>query len=214
MCVAGFPEAEGLRNARRPAAAGPVGDFDVVHDNQVLATGMLAIEGLGLPLVTTIHHPISVDRRLDLAAATTWRKRLTLRRWYGFLRMQTKVARKGRRVLTPRRRPSATSSADFGVDPSRVRVIRWASTTASARRPAPRVARPDRGDGQRRRADEGHRHPARGVRQAAHRAGPPRAAARRQDPAGRAGPTRSSTGLAIRDHVRFVHGISDPSWSR
>ena len=89
MCTAGFPEPKtfGTRVAR--LLRDRVDDFDVVHDNQVLATGMLEIEGLGLPLVTTIHHPITVDRRLDLAAATTWRKRLSLRRWYGFLRMQT-----------------------------------------------------------------------------------------------------------------------------
>ena len=46
-----------------------VDDFDVVHDNQVLGYGLLDIERIGLPLVTTIHHPITFDRRIDLAAA-------------------------------------------------------------------------------------------------------------------------------------------------
>jgi glycosyltransferase involved in cell wall biosynthesis len=72
---------------------------------------------------TTIHHPITVDRRLDLAAATGWRRRLTLRRWYGFLRMQTKVARQARMVLTPSASSQRDVVADFGVDPARVRVI-------------------------------------------------------------------------------------------
>ena len=44
-------------------------DFDVVHDNQGLGYGMLGVRRLGLPLVTSIHHPISVDRRIDLASA-------------------------------------------------------------------------------------------------------------------------------------------------
>ena len=101
MCAAGFPEPKtfGTRVARLLRER--VDDFDVVHDNQVLATGVLEVERLGLPVVTTIHHPITVDRRLDLAAATTWRRRLTLRRWYGFLRMQRRVARQARLVLTP-----------------------------------------------------------------------------------------------------------------
>jgi glycosyltransferase involved in cell wall biosynthesis len=40
------------------------GDFDVVHDNQGLGYGMLGVRRLGVPLVTSVHHPISVDRRL------------------------------------------------------------------------------------------------------------------------------------------------------
>jgi glycosyltransferase involved in cell wall biosynthesis len=123
MCTAGFPEPKtfGTRVAR--LLRDRVDDFDVVHDNQVLAYGMLDLERLGLPLVTTIHHPITFDRRIDLAAATTWRKRLTLRRWYGFLRMQTKVARAARLVLTPSESSRRDIVADFGVDPSRARVI-------------------------------------------------------------------------------------------
>ena len=138
MCVAGFPEPKtfGKRIAR--VLADRVADFDVVHDNQVLAHGILDVEALGLPVVTTIHHPITVDRRLDLAAADTWKRRLTLRRWYGFLRMQTKVARRARSILTAsaaskrdivtrlRRRPGAGSASS-----------RWASTTASGPRPRP-----------------------------------------------------------------------------
>jgi glycosyltransferase involved in cell wall biosynthesis len=123
MCTAGFPEPKtfGTRVARllRERTA----DFDVVHDNQVLAYGILDVARMGLPLVTTIHHPITVDRRLDLAATPTWRKRLSLRRWYGFLRMQVKVARSARLVLTPSASSRRDIVADFGVDADRVRVI-------------------------------------------------------------------------------------------
>jgi glycosyltransferase involved in cell wall biosynthesis len=123
MCTAGFPEPKtfGRRIAR--AMRGRVGDFDVVHDNQVLAHGILDIEELGLPVVTTIHHPITVDRRLDLAAADGWRRRLAMRRWYGFLRMQTKVARRARSILTASTASKRDMVADFGVDPARVRII-------------------------------------------------------------------------------------------
>ena len=46
---------------------GRPGEFDVVHDNQGLGYGMLGVPRLGLPLVTSIHHPITVDKRLDMA---------------------------------------------------------------------------------------------------------------------------------------------------
>ncbi len=52
-----------------------VDDFDIVHDNQVLGYGMLDIEKMGLPLITTLHHPITFDRRIDLEAATGFRRR-------------------------------------------------------------------------------------------------------------------------------------------
>src|SRR4029079_7647770 len=100
-----------------------VDDFDVVHDNQVLGDGMLDIEALGLPLVTTIHHPITFDRRIDLAAATGWRRKLGVRRWYGFVRMQGKVARRARKILTPSEASRRDIAQDFGVDPARMQVI-------------------------------------------------------------------------------------------
>jgi glycosyltransferase involved in cell wall biosynthesis len=98
-------------------------EFDVVHDNQTLADGVLDLERAGLPLVTTIHHPITFDRRVDLAAATSRRRRLTLRRWYGFLRMQGRVARQVPQILCPSDSSARDVVRDFGVDPARIRVV-------------------------------------------------------------------------------------------
>ena len=72
--TAGIPEPRTftLRVAR--LLAGRTTDFDVVHDNQSLGTGLLSIAGAGLPVVATVHHPVTRDRVLDLAAARWWRK--------------------------------------------------------------------------------------------------------------------------------------------
>ncbi|PVG82904.1 glycosyl transferase family 1 [Nocardioides gansuensis] len=123
MWTAGFPEPRTFSKRVARLLRDRVDDFDVVHDNQVLGYGMLEIEKMGLPLVATIHHPITVDRRIDLANAPTWRKKLTLRRWYGFLRMQGKVARQVRRVLTPSDSSARDITRDFGVDPARLTTI-------------------------------------------------------------------------------------------
>ncbi len=123
MCAAGFPEPKTFSSRVARLLAERAGDFDIAHDNQVLGYGMLDIEKLGLPLITTVHHPITFDRRIDLAQTRNpWRK-VTLRRWYGFLRMQGKVARRARKILTPSETSKRDIAADFGVDPARMQVI-------------------------------------------------------------------------------------------
>jgi glycosyltransferase involved in cell wall biosynthesis len=123
MWTAGFPEPRTFSKRAARALADRRADFDIVHDNQVLGDGMLRIKELGFPLITSIHHPITFDRRIDLAAAPTRRKKLTLRRWYGFLRMQARVARRAGRILTVSKSSERDIVADFGVDPSQIEVI-------------------------------------------------------------------------------------------
>ncbi len=139
MWTGAFPEPltfslRALRELRSRRA-----DFDVVHDNQVLAYGMLGIPRLGLPLVTSIHHPISVDRRIELAEARGW-SRLTKRRWYSFVRMQGRVARRVGPVLTGSQSSRDDICRDFGVPASQVTVIPLGVDTRLFHpRPVPRV---------------------------------------------------------------------------
>jgi glycosyltransferase involved in cell wall biosynthesis len=100
MCTAGFPEPRTFSWRVRRELAARRGQFDVVHDNQTFGTGLLGVMADGWPLVGTCHHPITVDRALDLEHAENWRRRITLRRWYGFLAMQKRVARQIPRILT------------------------------------------------------------------------------------------------------------------
>ncbi len=80
--------------SRRPAA------FDLVHDNQCLGYGLLGIQRRVAPVLGTIHHPITIDRRLETAHAPTRWKRFTKRRFYGFVAMQGRVARRLSRIIT------------------------------------------------------------------------------------------------------------------
>ncbi len=123
MWTAGFPEPRTFSMRVARLLRDRLDDFDVVHDNQTLGYGMLDIERAGLPLITTIHHPITFDRRVDLAAARSIRKKLTLRRWYGFLKMQGNVARQLKRILTVSESSARDISLDFGVERSRLQVI-------------------------------------------------------------------------------------------
>jgi glycosyltransferase involved in cell wall biosynthesis len=98
------------------------GEFDVVHDNQGLGYGMLGVRRLGVPLVTSIHHPISVDRRLDLAGRN-WLERLSKGRWYGFVRMQGRVARRAGPLITVSSSSQGDICRDFRVNPEKVHII-------------------------------------------------------------------------------------------
>jgi glycosyltransferase involved in cell wall biosynthesis len=123
MWTAGFPEplTFSLRVARMLRER--VGDFDIVHDNQSLGLGLLGLPAAGLPVVATVHHPITFDRRVDLAAAPNPWRRLLARRWYGFLRMQGHVARRLPRIITVSRSSAGDIAADFGVEPRRLRTV-------------------------------------------------------------------------------------------
>jgi glycosyltransferase involved in cell wall biosynthesis len=103
--------------------AGRADDFDVVHDNQSLGYGLLSLTRRGVPLVGTIHHPISRDRRVELDAATTWKRKLSISRWYGFVRMQARVARRLPVILGVSDIASNDTIADFRIGPGRFRVV-------------------------------------------------------------------------------------------
>jgi glycosyltransferase involved in cell wall biosynthesis len=98
------------------------GDFDIVHDNQGLGYGMLGVRRLGLSLVTSIHHPISVDRRLDLAGRN-WLQQVSKRRWYGFVRMQARVARRAGPLITVSSSSKDDICRDFRVEPRQVHIV-------------------------------------------------------------------------------------------
>ncbi|HEV2371256.1 MAG TPA: glycosyltransferase family 4 protein [Streptosporangiaceae bacterium] len=139
MRTGAFPEPLTFSWRARRALLARRGDFDLVHDNQVLAYGLLALPQAGLPLVTSIHHPISVDRRIELANATGT-ARYAKWRWYSFVRMQARVARRCGTVLTASQSSRADICRDFGVAPDNVHVIPLGVDTRLFHpRPTPRV---------------------------------------------------------------------------
>ena len=119
MCTAAFPEplTFSLR-ARRYLAALPADQRpDLVHDNQTLGYGLLGMQKDGFEVLANVHHPITVDRRLDLAAAPL-RKKFSMWRWYSFLRMQKRVVRRLPSILTVSQSSYDDVVRDFGVDPT------------------------------------------------------------------------------------------------
>ena len=138
MCTAGFPEPRTFCRRVAPILAARASEFDVVHDNQALGPALLTVARAGLPLVATIHHPISVDRELEIAAAP-WYRQLTLRRWFGFVRMQARVARQVDHLLVPSLSSSHDAIRDFGLRPDQLHVVPMGVDTDLFRPRGPRV---------------------------------------------------------------------------
>jgi glycosyltransferase involved in cell wall biosynthesis len=115
------------------------GDFDLVHDNQCLGYGILAIEKM-MPLIETLHHPITKDRELEMAHTTKGRKRRSIGRWYSFVKMQGRVASRLPRIVVVSKNSIDDIHKDMGVEYERMRLVP-VGVDPDLFRPLPDVAR-------------------------------------------------------------------------
>jgi glycosyltransferase involved in cell wall biosynthesis len=97
--------------------------FDVVHDNQCLGYGILGIKSLNVPTVATIHHPITVDRDVEIASVNPLWRKLKVRRWYSFLGMQGRVSRRLSHIITVSEASKADIGKAFSIPSHRFRVV-------------------------------------------------------------------------------------------
>ena len=113
--------------------------YDVIHDNQSLCYGLLKLQKR-FPLAVTIHHPVTSDFELAMNACDKWYEKLMVRRWYSFLRMQKRVARRLKHVVTV----SETSKQDiieaFAVAPHSLSLV-YNGIPTDVFQPMPEVAR-------------------------------------------------------------------------
>lgn len=139
VCAMGFPEpfTFSLRAWRHLSRDGR--GFDLLHDNQCLGYGLAAV-GKKLPLVATIHHPITVDRDVAVASHRSLLEKAKIRRWYSFINMQRRVARKMLRVITVSECSKRDIVKEFPVRPSRMAVVENGIDTELFR-PLPEVSR-------------------------------------------------------------------------
>jgi glycosyltransferase involved in cell wall biosynthesis len=140
MCAAGFPEPYTFSLRVRRLLRKRRADFDVVHDNQCLGTGLAKMADDGWPILATLHHPVTVDRDLDLEHAKRAWKRFTLNRWYAFIDMQTRVARRFPRLITVSESSRRDILTHMQVDPDRLHVVPVGADPAVFR-PRPEVRR-------------------------------------------------------------------------
>lgn len=97
-------------------------EFDVIHDNQSLCYELLFLQKK-IPLVTTIHHPISKDLKFQLKSTKSIFLKFLMVRWHSFLRMQIKVAKKLKSVIVVSESSKQDIHDDFGLEKKVMKVI-------------------------------------------------------------------------------------------
>ena len=97
--------------------------FDIVHDVQCLGYGLLGLRALGMPVVTTVHHPLTVDRRASFIRDESFRDAVGTMKFYP-IGMQAFVARRLECVFTSSEMSARQIVQDFGVRPERLRNVR------------------------------------------------------------------------------------------
>ncbi len=123
MLTAGFGEPLAYSKRIREILNARRDDFDIIHDNQCLGTGILGLAEDGWPILETLHHPITVDRTIALDHTTNAYRRFTTKRWFGFLGMQVRVAQQLPAILTVSHNSKVDINAQMGVPLENMTVV-------------------------------------------------------------------------------------------
>jgi len=96
--------------------------FDILHDVQSLGYGLLLAKGFGRPVVTTVHHPLTIDYAASLERDRNFKERYYTVVFYP-LKMQRRVIHHLDRVITSSEETAREITRSFGVPPPKIRNV-------------------------------------------------------------------------------------------
>ncbi len=140
MITGGFPEPYtfGERLLRHWRTHRP--RYDIVHDNQSLCYALLELQSYGVPIISTIHHPITFDRDISLANCDSFSMRLLIKRWHYFLKMQAHVAKRLAKIVTVSENSKRDIATSFGTSPALIEVV-YNGVDTQTFKPKPNITR-------------------------------------------------------------------------
>ena len=94
--------------------------FDIFHDNQSLSNYPKIINRR---LITTLHHPIHIDRDIDLEMEKDFFMRLAIRRWYSFLGFQKNNIKNIKSIISPSESSKSDIKKFFNCPEEKINVI-------------------------------------------------------------------------------------------
>lgn len=96
--------------------------YDLIHDVNGLGWGLLLMKGFGIPVISTVHHPLTRDRDADLMMDRTFWERLTTVLFYP-LKMQRYVINRLDRVITSSLEGIDELKRAFGLSRDKISVV-------------------------------------------------------------------------------------------
>ena len=114
--------------------------FDLVHDNQTLGYGILAMKQLmGKKVIASLHHPLAIDKANNMREAKSVAGRVVKELWFPW-KMQSYVANRVDLVLTGSRNSALSVSRSMDIPLEHIRQTPY-GVDHEVMRPLPEVAR-------------------------------------------------------------------------
>lgn len=89
-------------------------NFDIIHDNQSLNYGLLLMKSLDIPVIATIHHPLTIDLRNVIERAPNFYRKIRGVMFYPTV-MQAFVSKRLDHIITVSEDSKRMNYIDFGV---------------------------------------------------------------------------------------------------
>jgi glycosyltransferase involved in cell wall biosynthesis len=96
--------------------------YDIIHDVNTLGWGLVPMKGYGIPVISTIHHPLTRDRAADLTIDKSFWEKVTTILFYP-LNMQRFVINRLHRVITSSMEGIDELNSAFGLDKKKITVV-------------------------------------------------------------------------------------------
>lgn len=97
-------------------------EYDIIHDNQSLSYGVWWSNRY-VPTLATIHHPMTVDRKLAVQSVRSPIKKLKHFRWYSFIGMQKRVSRNLPGIITVSEFSKKDIAREYKIPENRFHVV-------------------------------------------------------------------------------------------
>ena len=118
----GFPEPHTFGPRLEKFIEENTDQFDVIHDNQTLCKELIFLQQK-IPLVTTIHHPITKDLEFQLKSTNDFFLKLLIKRWHSFIPAQIKVVKKLKKIVVPSESSEKDVVKDFSLKEASIEVV-------------------------------------------------------------------------------------------
>ncbi len=113
--------------------------FDIIHDNQCLGYGLLMMKSFGIPIIATIHHPLSIDLENVIERGASFLSKAKAVMFYP-IAMQKIVSRRLDHIITVSENSKHMNNKYFGV-PCHRQTVAYNGLDRTIFRPLPGIKR-------------------------------------------------------------------------